>query len=698
MTRKIALDLFIVSFLSLFFEMLLIRYIPSQVRIIGYYTNFVLIASFLGLGAGCLLARYKIRVLNFFPIFFLVLLLVVLLFKDVRVIGPTTDLIFLNYDRQKWIINLYYVIPLFYVLITLSFVPFGQEIGTLMREMTSLSAYSINISGSILGIATFSLLSLFSSPPTLWLALSLPFLLWLYRTRGVWRAVNITILILAMVVVFFSTENALWSPYHKITLKELKYGQYPWEQEPSTHVLDVWDGDKSMPENVGFNIFVNGSYYQTPVALSDEVVQKYPALKYLRKQYDIPYRFGPREDVLILGGGSGNDAAAAMRNGARRIDVVDIEPLIVRIGREKHPDRPYADPRVTVHINDARSYLRNTKKQYDLIVYALLDSQTVLSTMASARLDSYVYTVESLADAKKHLKKNGIAVLLMSNHHRWNAERMYLMLREAFTMSPYFWDTIGFYGYSMVVGEGLERYLPQQPVIEVRKDTRVTTDDWPFFYLQNNFIPQEYLITLLLVVLVSTLVVFLCNLKTKIGIDMHFFYLGCAFMLLETKSITSLALLFSSTWIINSIVVFSILVMILLANLYVSRAKEVKVEYYYALLGTAITLNFLIPLKMLHFENVFLKVILSGTLIASPLFFAGIIFADSFKKVSSPDYSLGSNILGGVVGGVLEYQSLVTGFNYLFLLAFLFYLLSYLVVKNDTRVLGIGSRTMTLTP
>ena len=681
MTRKIALDLFIVSFLLLFFEMLLIRYIPSQVRIIGYYTNFVLIASFLGFGAGCLLARYKVRLLNFFPLFLLVLLLVVLLFKDVRVVGPTTDLLFLNYDRQKWIINLYYVIPLFYVLITLSFIPFGQEIGALMRAMIPLSAYSINISGSILGIVIFSLFSLLSIPPTLWLVLSLPFLLWLYRTRGVWRAVNITILIFSVAVVFFSTKNALWSPYHKITLKELKYGQYPWEQEPSIHVLDIWDRDKSMPEDVGFNIFVNGSYYQTPVALSDEVVRKYPALKYMRMQYDIPYQFGPREDVLILGGGSGNDAAAAVRNGAGRIDVVDIEPLIVRIGREKHPDRPYSDPRVTVHINDARSYLRNTKKQYDLIVYALLDSQTVLSSMANARLDSYVYTVESLADAKKHLKKNGIVVLLMSNYHEWNAERMYLMLREAFTINPYGLGTIGFYGYSMAVGEGLERYLRQQPIMEVRKDTRMTTDDWPFFYLQSNFIPQEYLITLLLVVVLSTLVVFLCNLKAKIGIDMHFFLLGCAFMLLETKSITSLALLFSSTWIINSIVVFSILVMILLANLYISRTKEAKVEYYYALLGAAIALNFLIPLKMLHFESIFLKVLLSGTLIASPLFFAGIIFAHSFNKVADPDYSLGSNILGGVVGGVLEYQSLVTGFNYLFLLGFLLYLLSYLVVK-----------------
>jgi len=683
MTSKITLDLLVVSFLSLFFEMVLIRYIPSQVRIIGYYTNFVLIASFLGLGAGCLLARYKIRGLNFFPIFFLVLLLVALLFRDVRVIGPTTDLLFLNYDRQQWTINLYYAVPLFYVLITLSFVPFGQEIGKLMREMTSLSAYSINISGSILGIATFSLLSLLSSPPTLWLVLSLPFLLWLYRTRRRWRAVNIAILIFCVVVVFFSTTNALWSPYHKITIKELKYGIYPWEREPTIHILDIWDSDKSMPENVGFNIFVNGSYYQTPVALSDAVVQKYPALKHLRMQYDIPYQFGPREEVLILGGGSGNDAAAAVRNGAGRIDVVDIEPLIVRLVREKHPEKPYSDPRVTVHINDARSYLRNTDKQYDLIVYALLDSQTVLSTMASARLDSYVYTVESLAEAKKHLRKNGIAALLMSNYQQWNIERMYLMLKEAFAMEPYVVDTIGFYGYSMVVGKGLGKYLPRQPIIEVPKDTRMTTDDWPFFYLQSNSIPQEYLITLLVVVVLSTLVVFLCNLKTKIGIDMHFFYLGCAFMLLETKSITSLALLFSSTWIINSIVVFSILAMILLANLYVSRAKEAKVEYYYAILATTIALNFLIPFKMLQFDSVFLKVLISGTLIAAPLFFAGIIFAHSFKKVADPDYFLGSNILGGVVGGVLEYQSLVTGFNYLFLLAFLLYLLSYLMVKTN---------------
>ena len=50
------------------------------------------------------------------------------------------------------------------------------------------------------------------------------------------------------------------------------------------------------------------------------------------------------------------------------------------------------------------------------------------------------------------------------------------------------------------------------------------------------------------------------------------FFLGAAFMLLETKAVVQLALLFGSTWLVNSLVFFTALILILLANLYVLKA------------------------------------------------------------------------------------------------------------------------------
>jgi protein-L-isoaspartate O-methyltransferase len=66
----------------------------------------------------------------------------------------------------------------------------------------------------------------------------------------------------------------------------------------------------------------------------------------------------PFEDVLIIGAGSGNDVQAALSHGAKRIDAVEIDPVLYEIGRADHPDRPYDDPRVTIHLDDGRSFAR----------------------------------------------------------------------------------------------------------------------------------------------------------------------------------------------------------------------------------------------------------------------------------------------------------------------------------------------------
>ena len=68
----------------------------------------------------------------------------------------------------------------------------------------------------------------------------------------------------------------------------------------------------------------------------------------------------PFGDVLIIGAGSGNDVSRALAWGAEHVDAVEIDPVIQRIGKQDHPDRPYDDPRVTVHLNDGRNFLKST--------------------------------------------------------------------------------------------------------------------------------------------------------------------------------------------------------------------------------------------------------------------------------------------------------------------------------------------------
>jgi len=684
MNRKAAATLFIVSFLSLFFEMFFIRYASSLIPVMGYYTNLVLIACFLGLGAGCLLAGHRARLIHFFPSLFTALLLIIAKFRHVGVEGPSREMIYLDSMAPTVTISLYSCLALFYLLIAITFIPFGQEIGKLMREMAPLVAYSVNIGGSIAGILIFALFSLFCLSPFYWLLFSLPFLLYLFLDRKPLLVLNCLLLILSLGSIFYSTRGTFWSPYHKITTKPLRYGTDSTNRAPVLHRYFPLASDRTLPESLGFDVLVNEKTYQTPLDLSEKAIKDYPFLKNWQLTYDFPYLYANKKDVLVVGGGTGNDAAAALRNGAEKIDVVDIEPVLIELGRNRHPEKPYLDPRVTVYTDDARSYFHKTEKKYDLVVFGYLDSHSIISSMSNARLDSYVYTIESFTEARKLLKNDGMMVVSFASANRYIAERLCLMLRVATGSEPVFFMQ-GAAGINLLAGDRLNAFFPGRQEHELSQTTRMTTDDWPFFYLESNFISREYLITLSLIIIISALIVFLCNRSSRKGLDSHFFLLGCAFMLLETKSITSLALLFGSTWFINSLVISFILIMILLANAFVARFGPGRKEHYYVLLGVTILLNFLIPLKAIHFDNLIARIIISGILISSPMFFAGILFANSFRESKSPDFSLGSNILGGVLGGVLEYQSLVTGFNFLLVMVFLIYLLSYLVTRIPGR-------------
>jgi hypothetical protein len=64
------------------------------------------------------------------------------------------------------------------------------------------------------------------------------------------------------------------------------------------------------------------------------------------------------------------------------------------------------------------------------------------------------------------------------------------------------------------------------------------------------------------------------------------------------------------------------------------------------------------------------------------VFFAGVIFATTFRDSASPDLALGSNVGGAILGGLSENLSLLIGFNNLGVLALLFYGLSALSLRR----------------
>src|SRR5262249_21817959 len=155
------------------------------------------------------------------------------------------------------------------------------------------------------------------------------------------------------------------------------------------------------------------------------------------------------------------------------------------------------------------------------------------------------------------------------------------------------------------------------------------------------------------------------------------FFLGAGFMLLETKAVVQLALLFGSTWLVNALVFTVVLILILLANLYVLRARELGLAWHYAGLMILLAAAAFIPTSLFVAGGPLWRYAAPSALALGPMFFAGVIFARYFKNTRNPDQAFGANIAGAVVGGFCEAFSMLLGFRYLLLLATLFYLLSW---------------------
>ena len=144
----------------------------------------------------------------------------------------------------------------------------------------------------------------------------------------------------------------------------------------------------------------------------------------------------PFDDVLIIGAGSGNDVAAALANGVKHVDAVEIDPVINDIGRLKHPNKPYSDPRVSIHLTDGRGFLRQSRVKYDMIVYALVDSLALHSSYSSVRLESYLFTQQAIRDVKAHLKPDGVFVMYNAYRHGWLVGRLAALADHAFGAPP----------------------------------------------------------------------------------------------------------------------------------------------------------------------------------------------------------------------------------------------------------------------
>lgn len=703
------INLALLSFLILFLELLVIRLVSTEIRIFAYLSNLVLLATFIGSGLGMLIKRKIPIVVSSISLFLIAVVLVTkyivrLPNLEFNLFSGITELLTPLSEAHIWlqvstfslsglVIGLLLTIGLFAV-IALAFIPLGQFLGeTLNQNRKPILAYSINILASLAGMWAFQVFSLLGFSPYLGLFLAILTLLLLISDKlelafGTVFAVAVLVLLLPRSAPLpFEKPVTFWSPYQKIILSLIT--------------------DRKPFQASGWILDVNNVYHMALLDLSEQsVAERLPAInKYFpnpndaefSNQYSIAYKFNSQPtDVLVIGGGGGNDVAAAVSNGAKTVDVVEIDPTILAIGQKYHPEKPYSNPAVHVFIDDGRAFLQNCNKKYDMIVMGLVDSHTLSSSLTTLRLDNYLYTQESFASAKNLLKDDGLFVISFAVGRPWIGARIDQTLRAVFQQEPLIFEiqdegAFGFGGtffitakdatvidHALGANNKLAQFVQDHKRVFPQK-VNLLTDDWPYVYLDQPRLPLLQL--LIAAAVIGSLLLIKKTILNIKSIDWGFFLLGIAFLLFEFQNISKSSLIFGNTWTTNLFVITGVLGFILLANLAVFK-KLLGIRLSFALLLITLAIQFFAPINVFNQIGGLAKILFSILFLCLPHFFSGVIFITLFAQAKDKSRAFGSNLLGSAIGGLLEVFSFLWGVNAMLVLCGVFYFLAYLKLRK----------------
>jgi len=652
--RREALRLASLSFVMLFLELALIRWIGANNIHLAYLTNFVLLASFLGIGIGFLRVHTRPDLLPWAPVALAVLVAFVLAFP----VSLSTLSGQLHGARGMDALPRWVSLSAVFVLVVAVMACVGHGVARSFVRFPALEAYRLDILGSLGGIVVFSLLSFLHLAPIAWGLVVSGALLVLIGPR------RVPVAALSVVVVALTFESLdahdHWSPYYKVTAVS----------SPTATVAGV-------ATHGVLTISANNIPHQTAYPLA--------TLRQIQPFYFFPYGHVPAGGpgrVLIVGAGSGNDVAVALAEGATHVDAVEIDPVLQSLGRRYHPEHPYQDPRVTVHIDDGRAFIERDHGHYDLVLFALPDSLTLLAGQGSLRLENYLFTLESMRTVKARLAPGGTFAM-------YNYYEPFLLDRYAATLERVFGappcvqvgDTLGGRRQAVLTAGAGATVACSTPW----HGTAVSspTDDYPFPYLASRTIPTFYWQVLLAMLAASVLLVRVAGGRLR-GMARYgdLAFMGAAFLLLETKNVVQFALLFGTTWFVNSLVFAGVLLSVYAA---VEVARHVRLpspgRLYPALLA-ALALAWLVPPSSLLSLGPAPRFLAAAGLAFAPIFVANLVFAQRFQQATETTTALAANLLGAIVGGMLEYVALISGYRFLLLVVAALYAMAFAVTPR----------------
>lgn len=563
-------------------------------------------------------------------------------------------------------------LPLVFLVVAFAMTLLGEITGRAFLAFTALDAYRWDIVGSLSGTLFFTLVAFLRSPSWIWPTVMLIALVLLYGKALPAVSWLAAVGIVVLLVIESLTPGVSWSPYYKVTTQDFT------DTSPAPYTA----------------IQVNGIPHQN--------VLDAEARLELEPLYGRPYERAvdnPLRNVLVIGAGTGTDVALALSRGAQHVDAVEIDPRIQQIGIEKNPNQPYADPRVTTYIDDGRAFLSRTDGEYDLILFALPDSLTLVSGASQLRLESYLFTRESIQEAYDHLSPDG--VFAMYNYYRedWLINRLAGTVDEVFGHAPCIDRFTAVQSLAVIaVGKSPDNAVcastwERAAIANAGEEIPApSADDRPFLYLKDASIPQLYLILIGLILAVSLVAIRVVGgpLRQMRGYG-DLFLMGMAFLLLETRSITTFALLFGTTWLVNALVFAGVLLAVLLA-IEVTRRVTLPKPLILAGLFASLAVVWIVPNAWLLTLPVPARLALAVALAFAPIFCANLYFTSRFKEAANPTAAFAANLFGAMIGGCLEYLSLLTGYRFLIVVAALIYLAAVLVGRRlGARAAPVGA-------
>jgi SAM-dependent methyltransferase len=640
-------------------------------------------------------------------------------------------------DVARFVVPIEVVGGFFFVAVVLALIGPGQELGrALTRLPNRVQAYTVNILGSVAGISLFALCSWLQLSPTAWfllIAVGLGCFLFHrpFTRRQATRGVLLVLVVLAAGTRLASAvppTEQFWSPYYRIDYSpDTKLigvnliGHQQMISRQTTHpayaVPYLLNRDSGARPFEDVLIIGAGSGNDVSRAVQwhakhIDAVEIDPRIAALGKAYhpDQPYS---EANVTVYQG----DGRNFLRSTDRKYDLIIyalVDSLVLHSS--------YSNIRLESYLFTKEAFAeveRRLKPDGLFVMYNYFRQGWIVARLKTSLQETFqaeplVLTMPYRDAVDPEESWSGFTIFIAGRQQALEPLRKAFQSPDPAMPVVYWMDSNHAPGPESPNGfevrpEPNER-ANWEPFglaqVGVPPDIGVATDDWPFLYLRRPMIPDLSVRGAAIMGGLALLLLLWFVPPRPAGelpswrqeargvgrywterrsggdrfrsFDGRMFFLGAGFMLIETKAVVHMALLFGSTWMVNSVVFFAVLVMILFANLFVLSSRPRHLGLYYAGLFVTLVLNAVIPLNSFLGWGPSLQIGGSCLLVFAPILFAAVIFAVSFSRTQQADRAFGFNIAGAMLGGLAEYSSMLLGFRYLELVALGFYLLSAL--------------------